>query len=373
MTILSLKGTLLYWLEQFLMSECEKQESSFTNFSHNSNCSPPIPYKVSQNSAANAPVKRHIAWHDIPLKHHNADLAVLYTSALPQLLATGANSERILQDKKSIDDVPIRLSRFQLTNKNNQGNYLDNDLGFLSEICSEFQIRTQRLGWLTFQLSNQGIANWLRQIQLQSMTKDKNHTFVINKPTLSTDELSSQTSLLQRLFVDTFMNAPVIKITSVTRSQKQFDAVSNNDKPDEVHRWLWQSQYTYARCRSLLRYWPHAANANWLDAKNQLHFQQLEDWRLLQSLVATVDAMFWIPYRCPTNQYFLLLKSSSQLCQAFDAFYRTRLAGFAPALADLSEPLQLQTQARFGLVLVTQRILKTLLEQYLEAIAPESL
>jgi len=388
--ILSLKGILLYYLEQFLFSECEKTEKSFTNLSHNSNCSTSNPYETAEI----APIK----WDKIPLKKHPTDSGILYTSALPKLLAATEDSQQTLADRNRNYSIDIRLSHFQTTNANNQKNDLNSELSFLMMIWAEFQIRTQRTGWLSFELSNEGIAHWLSFIQTRSMNEAKNHTFVIGKSPSDISNFHNKKSLIQRLLSNDTCDTSTPQMTQNIDRYAQSKQAPNQSQRPKVQEWLWHAQYTYARCCTLISHWSsldgnitdgnitdgNITDGNitlsnissleyWLDNNRQLRASSPEDWRLVAALIEISDAMFWIPYRDPQYQYFLLLRCANQLYQAFESFYRHQLCGFTQLSPTASDKQYLQMRSRFGLVKVTLNILKTLLERHLNEIAPEQL
>lgn len=167
-------------------------------------------------------------------------------------------------------------------------------------------------------------------------------------------------------------------------------------QPQKVDEWLWQVQYTHARGCSLLRLWADipgssaavgAASVESGCVESYWVARLYEDSRaclLIRSLVALADDMFWIPYRWPFQQYFLLLKAATVVCQAFDAFYRGSLSGFGRGFSQISSGSETvdasvygsafdSFEARFGLVRSTQNILEMLLQQYLAAKAPTEL
>lgn len=181
------------------------------------------------------------------------------------------------------------------------------------------------------------------------------------------------------------------------------------DQSQKVDEWLWQVQYTHARGCSLLRLWADSASVAgvslpgasaavgaatvasdcvasgcvescWVDRL----YEDSQACLLIRALVALADDMFWIPYRWPFQQYFLLLKAATVSCQAFDAFYRRSLSGFGRGFSQLSSGSETvhasgdgsafdYFDARFGLVRSTQNILEMLLQQYLAAKAPTDL
>ncbi|MGC1309922.1 MAG: hypothetical protein WA885_22065 [Phormidesmis sp.] len=251
------------------------------------------------------------------------------------------------------------------------------DLALVTQLWREFKIETQRPGWVTFCLSEIGIAQWLSQIY-EEFRGDR-------KQSSPASNLGAAES-----FTPAF-SSPLSSLTNPPK-YKQSNSV---DRDHQEHERIWQLQYSHACCCRLLAHWktccqPPSFAVNsveltqptefWLTNTGQLRLQHQAARQLIHVLIETADDMFWIPYRWPSQQYFLLLKRSTQLCQSFDLFCSTCLSGFSqmPGPASRKEsqgasPKYQLFQARFGLVLVTKNMLKALLVAHFDAVAPESL
>lgn len=352
MTILSLKGTLMYCLNRVLFSEHEASSSSFINFLQDG-CSRfelllhtdlmnQFPQGATTSTYSSA------SWRKIPLQKKQNVSGVLYTSALPQILfsrtssaASLEGSKEYLEFSKSLAHL-LRKRGFELMNCERDHNEEVIDSRWL--LWNEFVIETQRPGWIAFRLSKAGIALWLKHV-----TKHYDNQSCIN------------------------------------------DSFACSSADDEVwSELIWQVQHTYARCCTLLRLWQQVhlytddGRANRDAFRRSASGARAADFsqmRLVHQLIAIADdmadAVFWIPYQCPSEQYFLLLKRAAQLCQSLKLFHGSSLSGFsqnvsAPS-ANASTDASSEYTARFHLVAVTKDILETLLRQYFNAEAPISL
>lgn len=126
-------------------------------------------------------------------------------------------------------------------------------------------------------------------------------------------------------------------------------------------------QYTHARCCSLLRLAGHEGlisfdqplQVSWLDSQSKLRFNSHESQRLIASLVEIVDDLVCIDLRSPTYWHSKALN----LSQALECFWRhTRIWGEVKNQPEL-------VRAYIGLIVVTQQILRLLLEEKLNSAA----
>ncbi|MFK8185926.1 MAG: hypothetical protein AB8B99_21320 [Phormidesmis sp.] len=99
--------------------------------------------------------------------------------------------------------------------------------------------------------------------------------------------------------------------------------------------------------------------------------------QVIHALAALLDLaendLFWIPYRWPSKQYFLLLGSTGQLCQSFERFLSVDLSNFGEVNVRSSAATKSRFQANFTLALIVQKTLKVLLERCLGIVAPSQL
>lgn len=293
-------------------------------------------------------------------------MSVLYISALPQQLAEKYDPKKVLTLTEISHQTVQRLDRAR--QEQSHSNLCDLAYKSLGSVLSrqlwfEFEIETQRPGWVAFRLSDQGVAQWLQHAQEDlhrlpenSSSQDRSHPDQQQRPLAKTDAV------------------------------------------------LWQMQYTHARCCTLLKLWqetqsghssgplwgadrggadrwrdrstadiPVAANLPWLHDSQQLSVSTPQAHQLIQALIATADDMLWMPERSPDRQHALLLKRAAHLCQSFDEFYRGCLYGFSQVSPIAAPPATLQFEALFGLVAATRNLLSVLLCQHFEAASPTSL
>ncbi len=366
---LSLKAVLLCSLDRFLLGNDEASADSFIISSQNSdhssassghlanfNSIPGGSYKALSSAVFGVDDKEKL-WPKIPLQKKQTARSVLYVSALPKVLA---KSSLLMQNQSllSISEwVFNQLRESQQHQLSCEPDHNPCNLASVAQLWSNFEIGTQRLGWLSFRLSEVGIAGWLQQSQTFC---EKDHQ-------------------LSQLFLNQSPLAPLSYSISSLFS-KEFDSIKKNDACADIHVSLWQIQHTHARCCGLLRLWHEAQLINsemsqsaplpWLTNSYQLRGNTPQSWQLIQLLIETADDMFWIPYRWPLRQHILLLKRASLLCQAFDCFHRTCLGGFGRLSVTASEAERLRFQVWFGLVMATKNRLNVLLRNCLGEKAP---
>ncbi|MBW4646551.1 MAG: glutamate acetyltransferase [Goleter apudmare HA4340-LM2] len=199
-----------------------------------------------------------------------------------------------------------------------------------------FSIQIVPPGWIHLELTHPAIATWLQNITVGSMGERNN----ISNPQSTTCNSES----------------------------------------------LFFVQYAHARCSSLLLlahreglitfreplpntipYFKNLIFPNsipWLDAENKLRLNHSAEGRLITELVQIVDNLESHAHNSAVNWQ----KAALNLSQAFDTFWRQcRIWGEvkinSPQLA----------QARLGLIMVTQSILRFLLEEKLGILAPSEL
>lgn len=369
---LPLKAVLLYGLNRFLFSNDEALTGSFIVSSQSSDYPSPSPGRQSDPnpvlsthfkafSSADLRIdEKEPLWQKIPLQKKQTARSVLYVSALPKRLAKSSSpiqNQSLLSISKWVSN---RLKESQHCQSFCESDHNLCNFSLASQLWSDFEIATQRLGWLSFCLSDGGIARWLQQSQ----------TFC------EKDYRLSQLLLNQSLLVP--LSPSISSLFS-----KEFVAIQENDTCADIQTALWQVQHTHARCCGLLRLWHDLQLANsellqsaqlpWLTDDGQLRGITPQSWRLIQLLIETADDMFWIPYRWPLRQHILLLRRAIELCQAFDCFYRACLGGFGQLSATASAAERARFQVWFGLVMATKNRLNVLLRCCLSEKAPTAL
>ncbi|MGB3295038.1 MAG: hypothetical protein WBB01_18810 [Phormidesmis sp.] len=336
MTVLSLKGILMSFLHWFSTSEYGALREDLTRPLQSAT---KLPCALSQLNPTQY-LDSDIDWQTISIIQKQDASSVLYISALPQKLAEKYNPKKGLtllaisqQTVQQLNQARQKLSRNNLCALADKS--LDSILS--CQLWREFEIETQRPGWISFHLSNRGVALWLQHVQQDLLC------------------LPAAGSHQDRLHL---------------AGQRLTHAETNA---------VWQMQYTYARCCTLLKLWqetqsdlPASTDLSWLTDSHQLRVSAPQALQLIQTLIATADDVFWIPYRWPDRQYALLLKRAARLCQSFDGFYRGCLYGFSQG-SSTAGPLEKQFKARFGLVAATRNLLRVLLCEHFEAPSPASL
>ncbi len=368
MMVLPLQATLLYWLHRAILGDCEEEAGGFTHFLQIDRT--PLYFWVHSNPTIS--LLTNSSWRKIPLQKKRNTPVVLYISAMPQRLLSSRNLLPLLASFKSIEEPSTessqqmvdRLKRFRSHSIKGERDHKGGDRTLLCQLWHEFQIETQRPGWLAFRLSDHGICLWLNQ--LFRLRCDDNFMPAVVQSNLS----------------DVASFATATSVTAISATATFTDSAC---QPASLEPALWQVQYTHARCCTLLRLWKQthpefadpvmtAANAPAFDLATLLGMTPHVSAALIHSLIETADDLFWIPYRSPSQQYFLLLKRAGQLCQLFEAFYSTRLSGFGRLCP--SSPCESgaaaigEFQSGFYLATATKNVLELLLCRYLGAAAP---
>jgi len=485
-SFLSLKEVLAGVLEATLFSACEDNPIHFMLASHKTRVQEPFSRKIT--------LRRPIHWRNIPIEKKQAAGTILYTSALPHIVAHQALRPQTKALAQISNQLANQLNQARLQTLNSDLDHDDDLLLFVRQLWSEFKIETRRPGWIALHLSNRGIDLWIQQHQKVFQTNQKHTQLFLHDGALSqmsyslfksvdhadrdhnksafqqSDQRPNQSTFTQNLR-DSFgqttsqNNVPKQEFPGPNASNR---ALSRQESEAQLiparptsHRhiackklpvqqtlrpkqrqladhWLWQVQYTYARACSLIEQWQalqgkpplspsppnasvpkqittgslkpkvsigtttkraskpmaqsancsrpseHQASREWDENARTRHApitQQHVAQQLIASLVEVADHLFWIPYRWPSQQYFLLLKGSALLYQAFEAFSSHCLVGFGQVsqgegsrpTSGTIHPAQAHFQAQFDLVIATQSVLKVLLEAYLAAPAPTEL
>ena len=381
-TILPLKSTLLYWLHQAFLGDCEDEPSSFISFLQTDDlqgcflrsCEPTI-------SLLTNPI-----WQNIPLQKKQNEADVLYVSAMPQRLFQRHDSVSLLSALKGIKEPSKEISSQTVDRpKKNEFQSINCELdhkgdvrALLFQLWAEFQIETQRSGWIAFRLSNQGIGLWLDQ--LPRLLCDSNSGFSSSSLTSVDTPFRAAASSCSPTSSCSFVSSIKLK------EAKAIESKVETKRDTSADAMLWQVQYTHARCCTLMRLWQSMHGELSKSSTLEVALEEVVtsfgmstrvEIGLIHALIEATDSLFWIPYRWPSQQYFLLLKCAVQLCQAFDAFCSVRLSGFGQ-LAHVSTVASSTATAGefwfgFYLTAATENILKVLLCVYLGAEAPAEL
>ena len=339
MKILSLKSVLLYQLGRTLVCDSEANATCFTDF-----------LQKSGKDASNArlcEINKTLDWREIPLKRKQKTPQILYVSPLPQTLAAFNSGAVGVDPSAPTQTIAKRLnqshSNLKLKRTNEQALCSDQTSSIEAQLWLEFEIETQRPGWLAFCLSEKGFDRWLQHWQTQPHS--------------------------------------IAKISIVSQNFRLGAASTAMD--DSIAKMLWQAQYTYASCARLLEKERIVKKAAEMAVKKSPLRKNLEQEShsllfaptrsLVHTLIDTADSLFWIPYRWPDRQYLMLLKHVMPLCQAFERFHRVCLCELGRPYAVLNSQEVAERSQQWRLVSATKNILKDLLELYLGELAPEQL
>ena len=386
MKTLSLESVLLYQLGSVLLSDLsdlKADEICFFDFLH----------AVSKENifTCSASNQKIADWCKIPLRKKQQKSKntsqILYVSALPQAISALGRVEAGQNPSVLSQVIVNRLnqSRFYLKKKltNERALCSSYSLSIEAQLWLEFEIETQKSGWITFCLSHQGLGQWLRHLQprLQADTLSES----VNSPTddLASNALASDITRLEQFSKREALLSPPRQYPT------ERNATQERAQKEAVDRLLWQAQYTYACCARIEREYVAKANAERFARQKDVGylFEQIpcEYWQneyalsppavhsLVYALVDMSDSLFWIPYRWPTQQYLLLLERAKLLCQAFEQFYRVCLCGLQHPYVASKVPAIAHKLLSQILVKATKSMLECLLQEHLGEKAPEHL
>ncbi|WP_228056581.1 DALR anticodon-binding domain-containing protein [Microcoleus sp. LEGE 07076] len=255
--------------------------------------------------------------------------AIAQQKTLAQIpLNRGKDSDRVLY----VSAIALKLAKtWQQTPQAIAAQLAEN----LEPLCSpDFAIKVAPTGIIELELTDTGLAIWLQRLAQNSLPLPE---FRILSPALSAD----------RLF-------PI--------------------------------QYSHARCCSLLRMadrdlliaigQPDVATAPqiwslttpnpipWLDDK-KLRLVHPAEYNLISQLITALDNLSPVFRNCTQQKPLNFFKTANNLSQAFQTFYsQCRIWG------EVKTETPKLAQARLGLVLATQSLLRFILEELLNAVAP---
>jgi hypothetical protein len=232
-----------------------------------------------------------------------------------------------------------------------------------SQVSLDFRVEVCFSGWIHFYLSDQSLANWLQQlIHIPALPSDWQDNLLLGLPT---KEIKNQS--LEKL--------------AITRSAQLVKRLQNPSH-------LFKVQYAHARCCSLLRLAHRQGllqlsdsecNARnwqifepnpipWLNdhpevemGSKRLRLEHWAEWALIHQILDGFDQIYLL-------DSVSALKLANSLSKAFATFYSTcRIWG------EVKTETPKLAQARLGLVGVTQKLLRSLLEDQLGETAPREL
>ncbi|MBD2566885.1 anticodon-binding protein [Anabaena lutea FACHB-196] len=169
---------------------------------------------------------------------------------------------------------------------------------------------------------------------------------------------------------------------SITVKNTELKSIENNCSIINTDKLVFTIQYSHARCCSLLRLahreglielvdnslnlgdFQSAQSIPWLDDEQKLRLNQPDEVRLIQQLLKLVDDLVYPDAGSSVNWG----KAGLKLSQAFDSFWRNcRIWG------EVKINSWELAQARLGLLMATQLVLRSVLETKLGAFAPPEL
>lgn len=206
-----------------------------------------------------------------------------------------------------------------------------------------FTVRVIPPGWIHLQLNDLGLASWLQIVTEQPIRLgDRLRQKIVHENDNQLLRNSTKLFELQHTHARCCSQISLAQRIGLLSLSENFSDLRPNDV-----------QY-----RSVLTPEPFP----WLDSRPMLRFQHPTEHQLISQLVATVDTL------SDASSQLSILKVGEKLSQNFIKFHAACRI-FAEVKTSESE----LAQARLGLVLVTQAVLKALLEEGLGVCAPTEL
>ncbi|HHP7244782.1 MAG TPA: DALR anticodon-binding domain-containing protein [Elainellaceae cyanobacterium] len=310
------------------------------------------PGAASESRMLKSSRRLHIDPFSVPVNRLKDSKNLCYVSAIAFKLANLVKNSPLELAQRLIAllsdaDAPIRISA----------------LAESSTIWRHTHVTLMDSGWIYVQIGDRGLVEWLTLLTNPLLDSGDRPT-IIRK---TQDRLPGFAGYNSELF------------------QK-----SNN---------LLEIQYIHARCCSLLKLGDrerlihlnsvhnaasspspdHELNHNdihivdptplpWLNADRTLRFDHPAERALMIRLIATWDSLHDCSLSHPPSQPKVYMKLAHQLSQEFQTFYQTCRMFGDETTNDLS-----RVQARLGITLATQRVLRVILENRLGVSAPAAL
>lgn len=199
-----------------------------------------------------------------------------------------------------------------------------------------FTVQVAPPGWIYLELTESYLAAWL-----QHLTQAP--------PELESRELERKSNPKSKielsLFAVQYAHARCCSLLQLAH-REELISLKSTDSADSSALWLAMTPLPIP----------------WLNEEQKLCLYHWDEWGLIDQLCAILDELYCpYPSRQPTNWH----KAALSLSQAFQTFYSyCRIWGEVK-----SQNLPL-AQARLGLVLITQSVLRLLLESKLGVVAP---
>lgn len=270
---------------------------------------------------------------DIPLNRIQSRLQVEYVSALALKLA------------QHQDQSASNLAQ-QIVAHLNHSVAVDQSDQVSDRIWRNIAISVGNPGWIHLRLTDPGLAEWLQ--------------YLISAPLRSREPISREQ---KRMLNDTRIST---EIGHLNQNSPQLFAVLHS------HARCW-AVLQMAKRENLVSLEPAEDDrglsivqaVSWLTAEQKLRCQQNQEWLLIGQISDALDYLAEASPHASTSNSQVALKVTIRLSEAFQAFYAAcRIWG---EVSRYDRPL---AQVRLGLVLITQRVLRCLLEQQLNLPAP---
>ncbi|MGJ3246834.1 MAG: DALR anticodon-binding domain-containing protein [Elainellaceae cyanobacterium] len=303
---------------------------------------------ASESLMPKSPRRLHIDPFSVPMNRLKDSQNLCYVSAIAFKLSNLVKNSPLelaqrLTALLSDADAPIRISALTTS----------------SNIWQHTHVSWTHPGWIHLQIGDRGLAEWLT---------------LLTNPLIALGDRP-------RIFRKTQDRLPGFAGYDSELFQK-----SNI---------LFEIQYIHARCCSLLKLGDregliclgavhHAASPPslnhinihiadptpipWLNADKTLRFDHPAERALMIRLIATWDSLHDCSPSHPPSQLDRSVKLAHQLSQAFQAFYQACRMFGDETTNDLS-----RVQARLGITLATQRVLRLILENRLGVSAPATI
>ena len=354
-----------------MVSEYEGAKKSFTLDSPASLSAAKRDIESATKSSASAV---SVSERKIPLSYKVIDNSLIYISALPQMLRGSYDFYSAKSLRLQTQRLAEELNQFQLQTirpTQTQGEMPFNSLAML---WNEVTVTAERPGWLTFKLSSLGFWYWLEQFKISALSTKPNHTLFIGQRL----SIAGNQAYANQIETASSLKCPKSHIQSSTQSWKQPSSIET----ESVTQLLWQVQYSFACCCSLIDQTGIRPIANRPTA--ELLKENLDELSLLAptlipfaripstlrtlsiETVITIDVMY--DETCFFTASRRLMKQAARLCQSFDSFYRgewAQLNGFI-ATRSAAHDLSADTPYIHGVLknlIAVRETLRLLLEQ----------
>lgn len=269
----------------------------------------------------------------IPLHRAKDDNRVLYVSGIALQLSGTMNIPPLEIATALSSKLVVDVANLVCRGKSSPG----------VAVSQDFTVQVVPPGWIHLELTDSAIAAWLQslsQVDLGRWGDEETTTQPPNHPTTSPPLSGSS-----RLFAVQYAHARCCSLLRLAHSEGLI--MLKEPEPDNSPR-------------VFLAVAPNPIP--WLNCDQKLRFCHPAERALIAQLVGLVDSLY---YPCPSRQTVDWEKAALNLSQAFQTFYSCcRIWG----------EVKIQTlhlaQARLGLIIITQAVLRLLLQDMCGVWAP---